>query len=149
MLAIRVGMILTTLLFLAVSVPAAAAQQSGQRRVLTNEDVARPAPPAPAAAESPAAQAVAPEAAKASAGAIPPGSTAKSELQRAMELQAVLRDANDGFFERSEKETIEARKRRWEAVVNCLNTVIQYNQLLINELQEQPAGSTAAPQTAP
>ena len=147
MLAVRTGMIVATLLLLAFTGPNAAAQQSGQRRVLTNEDVARPAP-APAA-ESPEQKAPAAEAAKASPSAIPPGSAPKSELQRAMELQAFLRDAIEEFNEKYANETIEARKMRWDTMVTALNTLIQYNQLRISELQEPPAGSTPAAQTAP
>ncbi|MBI4464998.1 MAG: hypothetical protein HY647_09865 [Acidobacteria bacterium] len=145
MLSFRMAFLPMTLFLLAAQ-PATIlhAQQRSDRRVFTNEDVARPEAALPPA-ETP------PEDSASAERTEPPAPSAESaggpqtELKRAHELQAILRDAINEFNEKYDKETIEARKLRWETMVDCLNTLIQYNQLRINELQggSQPPAEAA------
>ncbi|MBI4442662.1 MAG: hypothetical protein HY649_04730 [Acidobacteria bacterium] len=143
MLSFRMA-VLPMILFLlaAQQVTPAHAQQRGERRVFTNEDVERPAPAAETAAAESAEPAEPTEAADSAESRPGP----QGELKWALDLQATLKDAYEAYLERLDNETIEARKLRWEIVVNSLNAVVQYNQMLINELQGEPqASGEAAP----
>ena len=134
--------VLTMILFLLAAQHAtvAHAQQRGERRVLTNEDVEPPASEDSVSAEATASAEPTEAADSAESRPRPQG-----EFKWALDLQATLKDAYEAYLERLDKETIEARKLRWQIVVNSLNAVMQYNQLLINELQPgpQPSGETA------
>ena len=136
--------VLTMILFLLAAQHAtvAHAQQRGERRVLTSEDVERPAPPA--SEDSVSAEATASAEPTEAADSAESRPRPQGEFKWALDLQATLKDAYEAYLERLDKETIEARKLRWQIVVNSLNAVMQYNQLLINELQPGPQPSSEA-----
>lgn len=146
------------------------AQQGRQRRVFTNEDVASPAPPAPApepaAKAAPGAETASPADAKAAAPAAAgtPGEaeaaaedappTPKEQLKRMTDAQTALRYVLDEFNKREQSETVAAAQAQWREMTQCLLSVMQANQRIVNELQEQvkqleSAPAPPAPATSP
>ena len=141
----------------------ALAQQGRQRRVFSNEDVARPAPspPAPepaakAAATEPAAEkapageatpAEAPTPDAAAAQELPPAAPLgpKQRLQRLTEIRDAFQKAIEEFSARAGSESDVTRRMRWENLNLCLSGVIQANQQLISELQDQIQQQAPAP----
>ena len=159
MVQVRYAFVLMAMLSLAASL---SAQQGRPRRVFSNEDVARPAPSAPAAEPAAAASAPAPGEAKApsaegASAAVSPStliSDPKAELKFILEFQGMLKNTGQFFYEKAELETKPDLKAHWQSLATNMTTLFLEAQRTVNELQkqigEQPEAPAApAPETAP
>ena len=125
------------------------AQQTRERKVFTNEDVARPAPSAPAkeapaSAEAPAAEqpgaaaenAPRPESAQSAVVAVKDLDSLRG-LKLAQYVQDILRRDLSEFASKLDDETDPARQERWRNMMNAINLLMQQNLQYISELEEQ------------
>ena len=128
----------------------ALAQQTRERKVFTNEDVARPAPSAPAE-EAPAKEAVASgaESVAKSAAESPGAASAQPAvvavkdldslrgLKLAQYVQDILRRDLSEFSSKLDDETDPARQERWRNMMNAITLLLYQNQQYISDLEEQ------------
>ena len=129
------------------------AQQQRQRRVFTNEDVARATPRVPAAEPAAAStsgpgEEKAPSAEGAPADAVPPStliSDPKAELKFILEFQGMLKNTGQFFYEKAELETKPDLKARWQSMATSMTTLFVEAQLIITELQKQIGEQPEAP----
>jgi hypothetical protein len=126
------------------------AAQERSRRVFTNEDIARPATPPPAAVEpasQPATDAASEPAETTSVAESEPEEPPepKPELQRALELQQMLRQSLDDFQSKIATETDSARRSRLTRMSACINALLEDNEQIINELSQQNAQPSSSP----
>ncbi|HWP83727.1 MAG TPA: hypothetical protein VNN17_00925 [Terriglobia bacterium] len=130
-------------LWTGAAVPSARGQQ---RKVFTNDDFPQAAAPAPASA----APATAPSAAPPASPGSPPQPALTgphAEYQNALSFQQALRQNLQEIQAKLASETNEARRSRWTAMVECLETLIERNQETINDLsREMQIGSGPGPE---
>jgi hypothetical protein len=151
--------LLASLVAAFVTMPLAPAQQR-QRRVFTNDEISRPAPPAaaPAAPATPTTPAEGTSGAEAVPGTPAPsateaaaGSTAKlpEGLALAEHLQEVLRRFHGEIAVKLDQEVDVVREERWRSMLNLATQLLAQNQLYIAELQaQQPQETEAQAQSA-
>ena len=144
----RHGMFLIALVFL-LTLPLlpATAPQRQERRVFTNEDIKRPSPQPPVTEPAAPAQPAPGTPSATPPTPAPPESGPQAALKRALEYQAVFRNAQEEYSAKMEQETDEALKLRWLEMSTCLSKLIGENQRTISELQAQikQLESAAAP----
>ncbi len=133
---IRFGMVLAILFCWAGS---GTAQESKARKVYTNEDVQRPSDtPVGATEKSPE---PAPDATVQQTQTTPPNESPSegpgAELQKALELQKVLRQNLEEYQNKIANETDPGRKSRWTSMAECLSTLLQYHQQTIDEINAE------------
>ena len=139
-----------------LSAPVFGAQRS-QGRVFTNEEVATTPPPAPAAAEDSSATSGEAAAAKPEAKPADLPSTPLAELNRVKAMQGIFMNLYDEIAVKASEASEPDLQKRWTDINLSLSTIIQANQLTINELQDKlgikpPAeqtGEAASPEAPP
>lgn len=154
--------LLASLIAAFVTMPLALAQQR-QRRVFTNDDISRAAPPPAPAAAAPAAPAATPaapaagtpsgEAAPTAPQATPAeGAAAAANPPRgvalAESLQGALRQYITELSEKLDQAVDASRQERWRNMMNLTMQFMAQNQLYIAELQAQQPQEGEAPSSS-
>ena len=155
MLSVRLACLMIALpLLLWQGVRPALAQQAKVRKVFTNEDVARPAPSAPATAEL--------AAEPSQAASVPVGDSTEAvpdsvkeaiptpplgfSIKMARELQYTLQQYLGKYSFNLEEETEPTRQERLRKMITSLMSLMQVNEQFISELEsEVPKTAEEAP----